>query len=89
MATINSLNVSITRQSPEDLTQLFITIRAQRRLRPSKAVRKKSAPAKTKRRPNKRNPKPQDIFALINQMSPEEKAAMAKRLIGVTKNENP
>ena len=81
MATIESLNISITSQSPEDLFERIRLIRNRRRLRPTKAVRAASAPAKTRRRPSKATPKPQDLFALANSMSPEQRQSLAAKLL--------
>lgn len=74
MATILHLNTSITQMPLGDFYDKLRTIRAQRRIHPSKKIRAKSAPKRTKI--------PKDPFALITTMSPEQKAALAAILQG-------
>lgn len=83
MATIKDLHVSITQMSPEDRTQLLLTIRENRRRRPTKKVKAKKSTARTKRRAaTKKNPSQQDAFAMLNGMSEAEKIKLAQQLIG-------
>ena len=81
MATIESLGTSISTQSNDDLYERIRIIRNNRRRRPERKVRQASAPAKTRRAPNKRAPKPQDLFAIANNMTNEQKLALAKKLM--------
>ena len=82
MATIDSLGTSISTQSNDTLYERIRLIRNNRRRRPTKKLRAKSAPAKTRRKPNARAPKPQDMFALVNKMTTQQKAALAAKLTG-------
>ena len=82
MATIESLGTSISKLNMADASTLITTIRANRRLRPSKKLRAKSAPAKTKRAPRKKNLRPQDMFAYAASLSPEAKMKLAATLLG-------
>lgn len=81
MATIYDLNTSITCMGREEFTALVIAIRTQRRLRPTKAIREKKAPAKCARAPRLKNPKQQDLFQLAQNMTPEQRAALAAKLM--------
>jgi len=81
MATIESLGISISTQSNAELFERLRAIRNNRRRRPERKVRQKSAPAKTRRAPSKRAPKQQDLFALANSMSNEQKLALAAKLM--------
>lgn len=81
MATIYDLNTSITQMSATQLTDLVITIRTQRRIRPTPKARSASAPAKVARAPRLKNPKQQDLFQLAQNMSPEQRAALAASLM--------
>ena len=81
MATIHHLNTSISDMESEELFTKIHSIRAQRRLRPTRKQRAKSAPAKSKRAPGKRAPKPQDLFQLASRMTPEQKTALAAELL--------
>jgi len=82
MATIYDLHTSISALPQQDLFELLRKIRAIRRTRPAA---KKSAPAKTKRRPSRRKPKQQDLFALAEGMTESQKAALAASLLGAMK----
>lgn len=74
MATILHLNTSITHMPLGMLYDKLRAIRAQRRVRPTKKIRAKSAPKRTK--------VPKDPFALIATMTPKQKAALAAKLLG-------
>lgn len=78
MATILHLNTSITQLALGELYDKLRTVRTQRRLHPTKKIRAKSAPKRTK--------VPKDPFALISTMSPEQKAALATTLTEGTKS---
>ena len=80
MATIDSLHKSISCMSPQEVTALIIGIRTNRRRRPE--ITRKITTAREKKAPSKKNPKQQDLFQLILRMTPEEKAAMARSLLG-------
>ncbi len=81
MATIYDLNTSITQMSGTQLTDLVISIRTQRRIRPTPKVRQASAPAKVARAPRLKNPRQQDLFQLAQNMSSEQRAALAASLM--------
>lgn len=81
MATIETLHTSISAMSSDELFSMLRLIRNNRLRRPEKKIREAKAPAKTKRKPNASAPKQQDLFALVNQMSAEQKAALAKKLM--------
>lgn len=81
MATIESLHTSISVLPSDDLFNLLRTIRNNRLRRPEKKIRETKAPAKTKRKPSASAPKQQDLFALVSTMSPEQKAALAAKLM--------
>ena len=78
MATIDSLGTSILCMTREALHDHIMAIRAIRRTRPAA---RKSAPAKTKRRPNKKAPRQQDLFALAEGMTTAQKAKLAAQLM--------
>lgn len=83
MATIDSLNTSITCMGRAELMSKLMTIRENRRRKPERAMRaKKSTPAKVARAPKKTNLKQQDIFAFTKGMSDEMKANLAAQLLG-------
>lgn len=83
MATIDSLNTSITCMGRAELMAKLMTIRENRRRRPERAMRaKKSTPAKVARAPKKTNLKQQDIFAFTKGMTDEMKANLAAQLLG-------
>ena len=83
MATIDSLNTSITRMGRAELMSKLMTIRENRRRKPERAMRaKKSTPAKVARAPKKTNLKQQDIFAFTKGMSDDMKAKLAAQLLG-------
>jgi hypothetical protein len=73
MATILHLNISITQLPLDELYDKLRGIRAQRRVRPTKKIRAKTAPKHTKI--------PKDPFALIATMTPEQKVALAAKLL--------
>lgn len=79
---IEDIRTSISDMPPEQFGDMLHKIRAKRRTKPTKAIRKrKSAPAKTKRAPRKRM-EPQDMFAIVKGMSETEKLKLAAKLIG-------
>lgn len=83
MATIDSLNISITCMGRAELMAKLMTIRENRRRKPERAMRaKKSTPAKVARAPKKTNLKQQDIFAFTKGLSEEAKANLAAQLLG-------
>lgn len=63
--------------SEGELYNLIHKIRAQRRLR----LTPKKKTAKSKRAPNKKNLRPQDMFAMMKGMTSDTKAKMAKQLL--------
>lgn len=64
------------------LLSLLQGIRAQRRLRPERAIRaKKDVPAKVARAPKKGNLKQQDLFAFAKGLDDQAKAALAAELL--------
>ncbi len=73
MATIQHLNTSITQMPLGIFYDKLRSVRAQRRVHPTKKVRAKSALKRTKA--------PKDPFALITTMTPEQKAALAIALL--------
>lgn len=73
MATIQHLNTSIIHMSLDILYGKLRDIRANRRVRPTKKLRAKTAPKRTKI--------PKDPFALITTMSPGQKAILAEALL--------
>ena len=79
MATIESLNISITHMTRAALFEHLGRIRTQRRLRP--APRQKSTPAKVARAPKKGNLKQQDLFQYANGLTDAAKASLAAELI--------
>lgn len=83
MATIQSLNTSITCMGRAELMSKLMVIRENRRRRPERALRaKKDTPAKVARAPKKSNLKQQDIFAFTKGMTDEMKANLAAQLLG-------
>lgn len=85
MAKIEDLVTSISDLHPNERLALLRTIRAKRRLRPDPATKKKKQPAKSKRKANKKNLRPQDAFGHINNMSETEKIKLIARLMGLDK----
>lgn len=85
MATIHSLNKSITDMDNEELYAKLHKIRSIRRTRPSKKIRAKSAPAKVKRAPNKKKLRPQDMFAYAKGLTASAKADLISQLTGLKK----
>ena len=83
MATIYSLNQSITDISYQELLSKISVIRTNRRRRPERPIRaqKKEAPAKVTRAKN-HHPKTKDISAAISKLSPEMRAMLAAELLG-------
>ena len=81
MATIESLNKSISDMTPQESMDLIMQIREVRRTRPTKKIRAKKAPAKTKRAPKKRMA-PQDMFAYAQGLDDKAKAALIEKLTG-------
>ena len=85
MATIYSLNQSITDLSYPDLLSKLNVIRTSRRRRPERTIRasKKSTDAPTKvTRAKNHHPKTKDVASAISKLSPEMKAALAAELLG-------
>ena len=83
MATIDSLNTSITCMGRAELMTKLMAIRENRRRRPERALRaKKATPSKVARAPKKSNLKQQDIFAFTKGMTDEMKANLAAQLLG-------
>ena len=83
MATIESLNTSITCMGRAELMNKIMFIRENRRRKPERAMRaNKSTPAKVARAPKKANLKQQDIFAFTKGMSDDMKANLAAQLLG-------
>jgi hypothetical protein len=80
MARIEHLNISITDLPPDALMNLVMEIRANRRKRPVKAQRKSNAQAK-RTTARKRAPSQQDVFAMVDSMSPELKKKIAQQLL--------
>jgi len=72
MATIHHLNTSISKLPISALYDKLRDIRTQRRIRPSKKIRAKSAPKRTKL--------PKDPFAIITTMTNSQKTALLKSL---------
>jgi len=81
MATIHSLNRSISAMPRQALHDLLQRIRAQRRLRPERKLREKTAPAKVARAPKKSALKPNDVFAFAKGLTEAQKAALALELM--------
>lgn len=82
MAQIQHLYKSISDMSTEELTAHFLALRANRRIRPTKTQRKKNSNAKAKRTSHaKKNLSQKDAFTIINNMSEEQKQALAKKLM--------
>lgn len=83
MARIEHLNKSITEMEEKELDSLIHSIRANRRIRPTKTVKVKKQNAAAKRaKASKRAPKQQDIFKMVEAMSAEQKAKIAVQLLG-------
>lgn len=83
MATINSLHKCILLMSPEELTEHFLKIRANRRIKPTKKERAKKSNAKSGRTVHrKKNLSQKDAFSLVKSMSEDEKLALFKKLTG-------
>jgi hypothetical protein len=82
MATIYSLNQSITDMSEGELLSKLHLIRENRRRKPERAMRQKSTPAKVARAPKKSNLKPTDMFQFARGLSDEAKAKLAAELLG-------
>lgn len=78
MATIESLSISITKMPRPQFYTMLMDIRTNRRTRPEA---RKAAPAKTKRKPNAKAPRQQDLFALAEGMTTTQKAALAAKLM--------
>ena len=72
MATIDHLNTSISKLSLDTLYDNLRSIRTQRRIHPSKKIRDKTAPKRTKI--------PKDPFAIISTMTEAQKASLLKSL---------
>lgn len=86
MATIHSLNQSISTMPRTVLMPLIHAIRTQRRLKPERAMRKqKSTPAKVARAPKKTALKQQDLFAFASGLDDSAKAKLAAQLLGMVK----
>ena len=85
MATIYSLNQSITDLSYPDLLSKLNVIRTNRRRRPERTIRaqkkESSTPTKVTRAKN-HHPKTKDVANALSKLSPEMKAALAKELLG-------
>ena len=85
MATIYSLNQSITDLSYPDLLSKLNVIRTNRRRRPERTIRAQnkepSTPTKVTRAKN-HHPKTKDVASAISKLSPEMKAALAAELLG-------
>ena len=81
MATIESLNKSITLMDDEELISFLLKIRNNRLRKPERKARVASAPAKTKRKPSAKAPKQQDLFAIANSMNEEQKASLLAKLL--------
>lgn len=84
MATLESLALSITQRSYNDLNLLLTEIRANRRRKPEPKKRKTTT-ARSSRKASKSAPKQQDLFALANGMSQKEKDLMAATLLEMLK----
>lgn len=82
MATIYSLNKSITEMTEAELLNKLHSIRENRRRKPERAMRQKSTPAKVARAPKKSNLKPTDMFQFARGLSDEAKAKLAAELLG-------
>ena len=80
MATIDSLGTSISTLPSQEFYTLIMGIRAHRRTKPPP---RRKAPAKTKRRPNAKAPRQQDLFALAGNMTNDQKAALAAKLMNL------
>jgi len=78
MATIETLATSITSMSYTNLETLVSSIRTIRRTRP---LRKKKAPAKLAKRPNKRNLNQQDHFAQVKGLSKDQRLKILEALL--------
>lgn len=86
MATIHSLNQSISTMPRTVLMPLIHAIRTQRRLKPERTMRKrKSTPAKVARAPKKTALKQQDLFAFASGLDDSAKAKLAAQLLGMVK----
>ena len=86
MATIHSLNQSISTMPRTVLMPLIHAIRTQRRLKPERTMRKqKSTPAKVARAPKKTALKQQDLFAFASGLDDIAKAKLAAQLLGMVK----
>lgn len=77
MATIDSLGTSITQLSRRNLFRLLHDIRTQRRKRPEKRI----SVARKAKMPNKKSPRPQDLFALAGRMTQTQKDKLAAQLL--------
>lgn len=75
MATINSLYLSISNMSKEQLLSHIMSIRANRRTQPTKAVRKKKTQtgAKAKRKQIQKTTNPKALASAIGKMSETDK----------------
>ena len=83
MATIYSLNQSITSMEMSDLLAKLHTIRENRRRKPERTIRQtKVAPAKVARAAKKSNLRPTDMFQFARGLSDEAKAKLAAELLG-------
>lgn len=81
MATIHSLNKSLHELTDEEFTSKLMEIRANRRKMPEAKVRQKSTSAKSSRAKARKAVRNHDPFALINGMSDDQRAALAKKLM--------
>lgn len=84
MATIDSLNKSITKMSLKSLHEHLSAIRSQRRLRPARkesSLKQKSTPAKVARKADKKNLKQQDVFQYTQGLSEGAKSDLAAMLL--------
>lgn len=83
MATIYSLNKSITEISLDELMSKLHTIRENRRRKPERTIRQtKATPAKVARAAKKSNLRPTDMFQFARGLSDEAKAKLAAELLG-------
>ena len=78
MATIETLATSITSMKYSDIETLVSNIRTIRRTKPE---RKKAAPAKLAKRPNKCNLNQQDHFAQVKGLSKDQRLKILEALL--------
>lgn len=81
MATIESLNRSVTQMSRQQIFDHLHKIRAQRRLRPEKKIREAKAPAKVKRAPKQSAMRQQDVFLFSQGLDQDQKNKLAALLL--------